>query len=446
MKPAVTDTKNIRGIKLVLRSLRNRNYRLFFMGQGTSLVGTWMQQTAMSWLVYRLTNSAFFLGVVGFTSQLPTFLIAPFAGVIADKWSRHKMLLATQSLLMIQALILAILVMTGHIAVWHIIVLSIFLGAVNAFDMPTRQAFVYELVDKEEDLPNAITLNSMNFNAARLAGPFAAGILIDAVGEGSCFLINAVSFVAVLMALMAIKIAPQKIASKHNGAVLSGLKDGVTYAFGFAPIRIILTLLAFISLVGAPYAVLAPVFARDVLHGGPKTLGFLMGAVAVGAMVGAIFLALQKTARGLGEIIVMAISVLGVSVIVFSFSETMWFSMLMISLAGFGMIVQMASINTILQTIVDNDKRGRIMSLYVMAFIGVTSLGCLLAGIVAAKLGAPRALQISGLLCLLAAAVFYRKLPMLKEMIRPIYVKKGIIPQVAAGIDVVTQLTMPTKE
>lgn len=445
MKTTVNDSQDVRGVKLVLRALRHRNYRLFFIGQGTSLVGTWMQQVAVSWLVYRMTNSAFLLGVIGFATQISTCVMALFAGVLADKRNRRNILIATQTLSLLQALVLAMLVFAGNISFWHIIALSIFIGLVNGFDIPTRQAFVYELVDRKEDLPNAIALNSMIFNGARLAGPAIAGILIAAVGEGVCFLINAVSFLAVLAALMAIRLAPQKTV-RHNGAVISGIRDGVVYAFGFMPIRAVLSLLALVSLVGVPYAVLMPVFARDILHGDSRTLGFLYGAVGVGALIGALFLASRKTVHGLGKIVVLAINIFGIGVIAFSLSRTLWFSLALMLMAGFGIMVQMASINTILQTVVDNDKRGRIMSLYTIAFIGMAAFGSLLAGSIAQTFSAPRTLQVSGLLCIIAAAVFWTKLPAIQKKIRPIYVRKGIIPQVAAGIGAASQLTTQTEE
>ena len=445
METIVDDSQDVRGVKLVLRALRYRNYRLFFIGQGTSLVGTWMQQVAVSWLVYRMTNSALKLGVIGFATQISTCVMALFAGVLADKWNRRNILIATQTLSLIQALVLAMLVFAGSISLWHIIALSVFIGLVNGFDIPTRQAFVYELVDRKEDLPNAIALNSLIFHGASLAGPAIAGILIAAVGEGVCFLINAVSFLAVLAALMAMRLPPQKTV-RHNGNVISGIRDGVVYAFGFMPIRAVLSLLALVSLVGVSYRVLMPVFARDILHGDSRTLGFLYGAVGVGALIGALFLASRKTVRGLGKIVVLAINIFGVGVIAFSLSRTLWFSLALMLMAGFGIMVQMASINTILQMVVDDDKRGRIMSLYTIALIGMAAFGSLLAGSIAQTFGAPHTLQVSGLLCIIAAAVFWTKLPAIQEKIRPIYVRKGIIPQVAAGIGAASQLTAQTEE
>jgi MFS family permease len=431
--------------RVVLRSLRHRNYRLFFIGQGTSLVGTWMQSVAMSWLAYRMTNSPFFLGVIAFAGQISTFVIAPRAGVIADRFSRQRIVIWTQICSMIQALILTMLVYTGHVTIWHLVVLSVVLGLINGFDIPTRQAFIPELVDLPEDLPNAIALNSFIFNGARLIGPSIAGLVIYAAGEWPCFLLNAVSYLAVLVALLMMRLKKKAMPS-HNGPALGGLKEGVVYAWRFVPIRMMLLLLGFISLFGMSYVVLMPVFAKDILGGGPHTLGFLHGAVGVGALVGALYLASRKTIRGLGRIIFIGICTFGFGVIAFSFSTQLWLSLAFVLLAGFGLMVQMASINTLLQILVDDDKRGRVMSLYTMSFIGMASFGSLIAGSAATHIGAPNTLRISGLLCIVAAMVFLKKLPELRKHIHPIYVQKGIIPQVAAGLGSAAQLTLDTKE
>jgi MFS family permease len=445
MSDIENNSQDMRGLKLLLRSLRHRNYRLFFIGQGTSLLGTWMQGAAMSWLVYRITGSALLLGVVAFASQVPSFVIAPFAGVLADRWNRHRMVVVIQVLALLQALLLAILVIAGVINKWEIIALSIFSGIIGGFDIPTRQAFVPELIDKPEDLSNAIALNSMIFNSARMVGGLFAGMIIAVTNEGVCFGINAVSYIAIIVALLMMRLPPRSFAA-HNGPVLAGIKDGVLYSYRFVPIRIILLTLAFIGLVGLPYAVLLPIFAKDVLGGGPLTYGFLVGAIGVGALCGAIFLASRKSVRGLGKIMTVAICVFGGGIIAFSFSTALWFSLAMLLLAGFGMMVQMASVNTLLQTIVDDDKRGRVMSLYTMAFMGMAPLGSLLIGSLAHSLSAPHALQISGVLCIAAAIVFATKLPTLRKWIHPIYVRKGIIPQVATGIGAAVQVTAETKE
>jgi len=412
------------GLRLLLRALQYRNFRLFFVGQGISLIGDWMQSLAMSWLVYRLTNSALLLGVVGFTGQIPIFLLAPFAGVLADRSNRRRILVITRAVPIIQSFILALLTLTGTIAVWHIITLSLFLGLVNAFDIPTRQAFVVEMVEKREDLGNAIALNSFMFNGARLVGPSIAGIVIAVMGEGMCFLLNGISNIAVVSALLAMKITPRKT-EVQVALLLQGVKEGFSYAFGFAPIRYILLLIGLLSLVGMPYSVLMPVFARDILHGGPSTLGFLMATWGVGALVGAVYLASRKSVLGLEKMIAIALSIFGIGLVVFSRSHLLWLSLLLLLLTGFGMMVQMASSNTVLQTIVDDDKRGRVMSIYTMAFIGTAPFGSLLAGSLASRIGAPNTLTIGGTLCILGSLIFASRLSSLKELVRPIYARAG---------------------
>lgn len=431
MNGSNTDTNKIqdkdpKGLKLIFRALSHRNYRLFFGGQSISLIGTWMQQIALSWLVYRLTHSAFLLGVVGFTGRIPTFLLAPFAGVWVDRWNRHRLLVVTQILSLNQALILALLVFAGIIAIWQIICLSLFLGLINAFDVPARQAFVMDMVGKKEDLANAIALNSSMVNGARLLGPSLAGMLIAVVGEGTCFLLNGLSFLAVIASLLAMKMIPEKTKVKKP-PFWEGLKEGFSYAFGFAPIRSLLLLLALISLMGMPYMVLMPVFARDILQGDSHTYGFLMGASGVGALGGALFLASRKNVLGLGKIIVIASSIFGIGLIGFSQSRLFPLALFSMVLSGFGMMVQMASSNTVLQTIVDEDKRGRIMSFYTMAFMGMVPFGNLLAGSLASKIGAPETVMMGGIACLLGSMLFAKKLPSLRRMLRPIYVRKGII-------------------
>ncbi len=420
------------GIRLILRSLRGRNYRLFFFGQGVSLVGTWMQSVALAWLVYRLTNSALYLGVVGFSTQILTFALTPLAGVIADRASKHRIVIATQTLAMAQSIALFILFEMGLLDIWGILGMSVFLGLVNAFDMPTRQAFIYELVDKQEDLPNAIALNSVVFNGARLVGPPIAGLLIERWDEGMCFLFNGLSFLAVIFALALIK--PAKRVPSQNGRVLAGLADGLRYSFGFQPIRSLLLLLGSITVLGMSYGVLMPIFARDILGGGPRTLGFLLSSIAAGALVGAIYMASRRSIRRLGRVIVISICIFGCGLVAVSLSGILWLTLLILPAVGFGLMVQVASINTVLQTIVDDDKRARVMSLYVMALIGTMPLGSLLAGSVAEAIGAPHTMFVSGLLCVVAAAVFATRLPMLRRIVRPIYIKKGIIREVAAGI------------
>jgi MFS family permease len=413
-------------IKTVFRALRHQNYRLFFGGQSISLIGTWMQQIAVSWLVYRMTNSVFLLGLVGFSSQISTFLLAPLAGVIADRHHRHRLLLITQSLAMLQAMILFILFATHTLAVWHIIGLSFFLGAINAFDIPIRQSFTVDMINDREDLSNAIALNSSMVNAARLIGPSIGGILIALFGEGTCFLINALSYIAVLFSLVMMKLPPWKCSNRQKESVIIQLKEGFLYAFNFMPIRTILMLLSVISFVSGGVQALMPVFARDIFHGGSKTLGLLMAASGLGALAGAIFLAGRKNVLGLGKIIAYTSAIFGVGVIIFSHTSLM-IAMPILLLSGFGMMVQMASSNIILQTIVEEDKRGRVMSFYTMAFMGLSPFGSLFSGLLAAKYGAGNTLLGGGIICILAAILYATQYPRLRSFIRPLYVQKGII-------------------
>lgn len=378
----------------------------------------------MSWLVYRLTNSTFLLGLVGFTSQIPIFLLTPFAGVLADRMDRRRVLVVTQTLAMIQAFVLTVLVLTGTTAVWHIICLSVFLGIVDAFDMPIRQSFMVEMVQKK-DLGSAIALNSSIVNCAQLLGPSIAGIIIASMGEGVCFLLNGVSYLFVIGSLIAIKIARRE-SERRNTHVLHEIKEGFFYAFGFAPIKFILLLLALTSLVGIPYRVMMPVFAKDILQGGPHTLGFLLAGAGVGALGGSLYLASRRGVPGLERWIALTAGFFGVGLVGFSHSRVFWLSLIMVLLTGFGMMVQMASSNTVLQTIVEEDKRGRVMSLYAMAIRGMAPFGSLLVGSAASRIGAPNTLMISGLFCILGSALFARKLRVLREMVRPIYVKMGI--------------------
>jgi MFS family permease len=432
-------------LKLIVRAFRYRNYRLFYTGQGISLIGTWMQRIALSWLVYRLTGSAFLLGVVGFASQIPASVVAPLGGVLADRVNRQRFLILIQTLAMIQAFILAFLVLTNTIVFWHILVLSIFLGLINAFDIPTRQSFIIEIVEKKEDLGNAIALNSSMFNSARLIGPSVAGILIAAVGEGLCFLFNAISFLSVIIALIAMKIKPrEKIIQKSH--VLKRLKEGFSYAFGFEPIRAILLLICLISLMGTSYAILMPIFANDILHGGSHALGFLMAGTGIGALIGAFYLASRKTSVGLYNMIVIAAITLGIGQILFSFSRFFWLSMILIVFVGFGLMVQMASSNTVLQTIVDDDKRGRVMSLYAMAFFGTAPFGSLIAGGLANRIGAPNTLMIGGLACIVGAILFARRLPILNKMVHPIYIKHGMIKEEVKTAEIAARITDPPKD
>lgn len=413
----------------LLPALKSRNYRLYFGGQGLSLIGTWMTQVATIWLVYQLTDSALLLGIVGFLGQIPSFFIAPFGGVIVDRFNRHRILVITQILAMIQSLALAALALTGIINIWQIIFLSMFQGCINAFDAPARQALVPEIVERKEDLANAIALNSSLVNGGRLIGPSIAGLLIATVGAGVCFLIDGISYIAVIAALLAMKLKPRKIPVKTANP-LQRLKEGVTYAFGFPPIRAILLLLALFSLMGMPYTILMPIFATKILHGGPQTLGFLMAASGVGALIGAVYLSSRPSVLGLGKVIAFSPAILGSGLIIFSLSRVFWLSLLIMLLIGFGAILQIASSNTVLQTIIEDDKRGRIMSLWAMAFIGIVPVGNLFAGVLASRIGAPNTLIIGGSFCILGSLLFAKQLPNLSRLVQPIYTKAGILPKV----------------
>ncbi|HEY9743013.1 MAG TPA: MFS transporter [Coleofasciculaceae cyanobacterium] len=413
-------------LKVILRALNSRNYRLFFIGQAISLIGTWMTQVATIWLVYHLTNSALLLGVVGFSSQIPSFVISPFGGILVDRWNRHQILIITQILAMIQSLALAVLALTGIIDISHIILLSVFQGFINAFDSPARQAFVTEMVERKEDLGNAIALNSSIFNGARLVGPAIAGVLIASVGAAMCFLIDGLSYIAVIASLLAMKLKPRKIA-KQTTNVWERLKEGFIYAFGFPPIRAILLLLALFSFMGMPYTVLVPIFATTILHGGAETLGFLMAAVGVGALVGGIYLSSRQSVLGLGKIIAFSPAFLGLALIIFSQSRILWLSLLLMLIVGCASILQIASSNTILQTIVEEDKRGRLMSLYTMSFLGVLPFGNLAAGALANKIGAPSTVMIGGIFCIIGSMFFAKQLPELRRLVRPVYNQLGLI-------------------
>ncbi len=412
----------------IVRALRHRNYRLFFAGQSVSLIGTWLTRVAMSWLVFRLTHSAWTLGLVGFVGQLPTFLLAPLAGVWVDRWDRHRVLLVTQVLALIQSAALAWLALDGTITVGHVLALSIFQGVINAFDMPARQAFLVQMIESRADLANAIALNSSMVNAARLIGPSVAGALIALFGEGGCFLIDAVSYLAVIASLLAMRIVRVARVERVQ-RVWTELKEGFAYASRFAPVRSLLLLIAIVSLVGMPYTVLMPLIAADQLQGDAYTLGFLMAASGLGALAGALYLASRESVVGLGRIIALAASTFGLGLMLFSQSRSLWLSLPILCVTGAAMMVQMAATNTILQTIVAEDMRGRLMSFYSMAFFGTLPFGSLLAGVLSSRIGAPLTLALGGAVCLVAGLVFLRELPALRVVVRPIYVRLGIVPE-----------------
>jgi len=387
------------------RALRHRNYRLFFAGQGISLIGTWLTRVAMSWLVYRLTHSAFLLGVVGFASQIPTFILAPVAGVLVDRWSRHRVLVVTQALAMVQSALLAGFALSGRITVWHVLALGVFQALINAFDTPARQAFVVEMVESREDLPNAIALNSSLVNGARLVGPSVAGVLIAAVGEGWCFAVDAVSYLAVIGSLLAmrLRVAPARPPRRH---MLVELREGFGYVVSTPTVGPVLLLFAVISLTGVPYMVLMPIFAGDVLHGGPHTLGLLTAATGVGAVSGALWLASRRGVRGLVPVIIVSGMAFGGSLVAFGFSPSLLVSLPVLVLVGAGMMIMAAATNTVIQTEVPDDKRGRVMSFYTMAFFGMMPLGSLAGGVLGARIGAPLTVVGGGLATIAAVLLF----------------------------------------
>ncbi len=434
-----------KSFRFAFRALRHRNYRLFFAGQAISLIGTWITRIAMGWLVYRLTGSAFMLGLVSFAGLVPTFLLTPVGGVVADRWSRHRVLLCTQVTLMVTSLALAHFALRGTITVAHVIGLGVLQGCCNAFDIPARQAFVVDMVGGRADLSSAIALNSMIFNSARLIGPSIAGMLIAIFGEGLCFLIDSVSFLAVVVALLAMRVTPPEPGEART-CVLHELREGLAATFGFAPIRAILLLMALTSLVGMPYAVLMPVFADRVLHGNAMTLGFLMAASGVGALGGGLLLAMRESVLGLGRMIAGGAGVFGAALIAFGLSRSLWISLPVLVVTGFAMMVQAAAGNTIVQTIVDDNKRGRVMGFFAMAFLGTMPFGSLMAGALARHLGAPATVIIGGSLCVLAAGVFARMLPRLRALVRPIYVARGILPPLPEGVGSTAAMLPPARE
>jgi MFS family permease len=433
------------------RALRHHNFRLFFGGQTISLIGTWMTRIATSWLVYRLTGSALLLGTVSFAGQIPTFLFAPFAGVWVDRLDRRQVLVWTQTLAMIQSFLLAALTLSGHITVELILILSVMQGIVNAFDMPGRQAFMVEMVGDRADLGNAIAINSSMVNVARLIGPSLAGMLIAATSEGWCFLIDGISYIAVIASLLMMRLNATAV-RRTATSMLTELKEGWSYVAGFLPIRTILMLFAVVSLMGMPFVVLMPIFAARVLHGGPHTLGFLMGAMGVGALVSALSLAARRSVRGLIRMIPIAAGVFGLGLIGFGLSHVLLLSMLMVLVAGMGMMQGMAASNTIIQTLVDEDKRGRVMSYYTMAFMGMATFGSLLAGTLAHAIpptpiwlvrgtvlaGAQWTVILNGVAVVVGAVWFVTRLPALRRVVRPIYEEMGIIPAAREMAEAIT--------
>jgi MFS family permease len=425
-------------LRFMLRALAYRNYRLFFGGQVVSLVGTWLSQVASQWLVLQLAlrdhpqSAPLWLGIIGFAGQIPIFLLTPFAGVWVDRVNRHRLLLLTQFLSMLQSFALGGLALHGSITLWQIIALNAFQGLVNAFDIPTRQSLVIDLIENRNDLSNAIALNSSMVHMSRLIGPPIAGFLIYAFGEPWCFVIDGFSYLAVLLALSVMRV-PQRPPQALR-RVWESLAEGFRYGFGFAPVRAMLVMTAVTSLMMMSQSVLMPIFAKDEFHGDAKTLGWLLGAAGVGAVTGSLYLASRRTVLGLGRVIWMACGALGLAYVTFSFSHALWISLPVLVVCGFSTVVQMASCNTVLQTVVDDDKRGRVMSLFTMAFMGMAPFGSLLAGWLAGSVGAPRTLFCAGLVCLVSSAAFALYLPYLRPLVRPIYRRKGILPEVAGAL------------
>jgi MFS family permease len=425
-------------LRFMLRALRHRNYRLFFGGQIVSLVGTWLSTLASSWLVFRMAGAEglspeWMLGLVGFAGQIPVFLFTPLTGVWVDRWNRHTILIITQTLSMLQSFALAGLVLSDRITIAQLLALNAVQGLITSWDVPARQAFTTEMIEDRDDLSNAIALNSSMMHGARLIGPAIAGYLIYAFGEGYCFLIDGFSYLAVIFALVAMHVQPRIMPAVRQRPV-EALREGLAYAFGFRPIRTLILMVAVTSLTAMSQATLMPVFAADVLGGRARTLGWLLGASGLGAFGGSLYLASRRSVLGLGRVIAVACGALGIALILFSTSRSLVLSLPMLVVIGFSMVVEVASANTVLQTIVDDDKRGRVMSLFTMAFLGVAPLGSLLAGAVATWIGAPATLSIAGCVCIGAAAVFAWRLRHLRPLIRPIYQAKGILPQVAAGL------------
>jgi MFS family permease len=409
------------------RALRHRNFKLFFVGQGISVIGTWMTRLATSWLVYRMTHSALLLGVVSFSGQIVSFLLGPFAAVWVERLNRQKLLVWTQAAGAVQSLALAALTLAHVITLWEIMALMALQGLINAFDMPGRQSFLVQMVEGKEDLSNAIAINSSMVNAARLIGPAIAGLLIAAVGEGYCFLIDGVSYFAVIASLLMMRIKPLE-ARRRAASMLEQMREGWDYVRTFQPIRTVLTLFALLSLMGWPYSVLLPVFAAQVLHGGPHTLGWLSGASGIGALISAISLAVRKTVLGLTRMLQIAAAMLGTALILFGLSHTLWISLVMMVFAGFGLMQAAAVSNTVIQSLVPEDKRARVMGYYTMAFFGAAPFGSLLAGMLAHQIGAPHTVMVTGACCVAGAIWFTTKLPRVHAVMHPIYQEMGLIP------------------
>lgn len=412
-------------MSLTLRALRHRNFALFLGGQVFALIGYWIQQLALSWLVYRLTGSATLLGVLSFAANLPVLLLAPFAGLWSDRFNRHRMMLATQVLEMLQAIALTALAFSGLIATWHIIVLTVFLGLCVAVELPVRHAYLLELVGDKQDLPNAVATTSLIANCGRLIGPVVAGMLIGWFSEAICFLINSLTYIAVLLSFAFIRVRPQQSSESHPSA-LRGLKEGIAYAWQTIPIRLLLITLALIALTAAPYNTLMPAIVHEAFAGDAGTLGFLVGAAGLGGVCGTLVLASRSGVRGLLQLILAGVLIASSALIVLSWSRLFALSLVLMALIGFSMLVISVATNMILQTIVEDDKRGRVMSLYTAAFLGVVPFGGLMGGALADRIGATNTVFIGGVICLAGALFMLRQLPLLRRHIRPLYARLGI--------------------
>jgi MFS family permease len=411
-----------------LRALQYRNFQLFFSGQLISLIGTWMQNLAQAWLVYRITGSMILLGGISFCSQIPIFLFSTVGGIVADRYSRHRVVIATQSASMVLALALAALTLSHTVHIWHIFVLSALLGVVNAFDIPARQSFIVDMVGRA-DLMIAIALNSSMFNASRVVGPAVAGILVAAIGEGWCFFANGISYIAVIVGLLLMRVAPHRPVT-GGGSPVAKIVEGFRFVIRNRPIHALLILLSIASVTGMPFTVLMPVFADRILHGGPKALGWLTGCAGMGALGAALLLASRQTLKGLSGWIATSATAFGVGLLIFALSRTFLFSALILVPVGFSLMLQMGSSNTLIQSMVPDHLRGRVMGVYSMMLMGMAPFGGLLAGVVADRFGAPTTVAIGGVICLAAAGIFWTQLPEIR-----VHTRRMIAVQQAASAE-----------
>jgi len=409
-----------------LRAFRSKNFRIFYTGQGLSLLGNWMQTVAMSWLMYRITGSALLLGVTAGAQQLPILFLSPIAGVWADRVNRQRLLMLIQSLAFVQALTLALLTFSDMVRVPHLIALALFLGIITAFETPTRQAFLLELIEHREDLPNAIALQSLLFQSTRFVGPSVAGLVLAVLGEAWCFLVNALCYLAIIVTYAVVRVKPRELPDTRIGWWRQ-LASGIKYAFGFTGSRRLLLLLMVMGFFTAPWSSLMPIFAAETFSGDSRTFGFLIGAVGLGAILGTFALAARSSVRGLGRVVAAATVMAGVALAGFSLSGTLWLSLTFLGVFGAGLVVTAASVNTILQTVADEDKRARVISMYVMCFLGFAPIGNFTAGALAEVIGPHRTLLGCGLIVVLAGGTFALGLKSWARAIRPVYVKQGII-------------------